>query len=223
MDKVSIIQFFNERIPDMVAVKAELDHTAQLQSEIWNAALASQKEGGQAVGAARLVLDAQGGQADDLEVAPDAALDLRFARDEQPRAIGREAGELDVAKARIHRRRGQGIDAPTGDRARSVARRLTVAHATHRERLGRKVARLGRAQIPWRKHMERRDRLFELFRERTLSRLFAIGVFLGLLFLFRHLWALFIFFIAYVGVMCLYNVDTPKQFASKPFKFGREM
>lgn len=37
------------KIPDMVAVKAELDHTAQLQSEIWNAALASQKEGGQAV------------------------------------------------------------------------------------------------------------------------------------------------------------------------------
>ena len=34
------------KIPDMVAVKAELDHTAQLQSEIWNAALASQKEGG---------------------------------------------------------------------------------------------------------------------------------------------------------------------------------
>lgn len=35
--------------------------------------------------------------------------------------------------------------------------------------------------------------------------------------------SIFIFFIAYVGVMCLYNVDTPKQFASKPFKFGREM
>lgn len=53
--------------------------------------------------------------------------------------------------------------------------------------------------------MERRDRLFELFRERTLSRLFAIGVFLGLLFLFRHLWALFIFFIAFersFGFIC---------------------
>ena len=37
------------KIPDMVAVKAELDRTAELQKEIWKVALASQKEGGQAV------------------------------------------------------------------------------------------------------------------------------------------------------------------------------
>ena len=37
------------KIPDMAAVKAELGRTAQLQDEIWKAALVSQKEGGQAV------------------------------------------------------------------------------------------------------------------------------------------------------------------------------
>jgi hypothetical protein len=37
------------KIPDMVAVKAELDRTAQLQGEIWKAALAGQKEYGQAI------------------------------------------------------------------------------------------------------------------------------------------------------------------------------
>lgn len=37
------------RIPDLVAVKAELDRTAQLQNEIWKAAMDGQKEGGQAV------------------------------------------------------------------------------------------------------------------------------------------------------------------------------
>lgn len=35
--------------------------------------------------------------------------------------------------------------------------------------------------------------------------------------------SIFIFFIAYIGVMCLYGVNTPKGFASKPFKFGREL
>jgi len=37
------------KIPDMVAVKAELDRTAQLQGEIWQAAVAGRKEGGQAI------------------------------------------------------------------------------------------------------------------------------------------------------------------------------
>lgn len=37
------------KIPDMVAVKIELDRTAQLQSEIWKVAMAGQKEVGQAV------------------------------------------------------------------------------------------------------------------------------------------------------------------------------
>lgn len=41
--------------------------------------------------------------------------------------------------------------------------------------------------------------------------------------LFGLVLSLFIFFIAYVGVMCLYGVNTPKGFASKPFKFGKEM
>jgi len=37
------------KIPDMVAVKAELNRTAQLQNEIWKVAMAGQKEGGQMV------------------------------------------------------------------------------------------------------------------------------------------------------------------------------
>jgi hypothetical protein len=37
------------KLPDMVAVKAALDRTANLQNEIWRAAVAGQKEGGQAV------------------------------------------------------------------------------------------------------------------------------------------------------------------------------
>jgi hypothetical protein len=37
------------KIPDLVAVKAEMERTTQLQDEIWKAALAGQKEGGQAV------------------------------------------------------------------------------------------------------------------------------------------------------------------------------
>jgi hypothetical protein len=37
------------KIPDTVAVKAELDHTAQLQGEIWKVALAGQKESGQVI------------------------------------------------------------------------------------------------------------------------------------------------------------------------------
>ena len=37
------------KIPDMVAVKAELDRTAQFQNEIWKIAIAGQKEGGQMV------------------------------------------------------------------------------------------------------------------------------------------------------------------------------
>lgn len=41
--------------------------------------------------------------------------------------------------------------------------------------------------------------------------------------IFGILLSLFIFFVTYVGVMCLFNTNTPKSFASKPFKFGREM
>lgn len=37
------------KIPDLAAVQAELDRTTQLQLEIWKAAIAQQKEGGQAV------------------------------------------------------------------------------------------------------------------------------------------------------------------------------
>jgi hypothetical protein len=37
------------KIPDMAAVMAELDRTAQLQKEIWRVAIAGQKEVGQAV------------------------------------------------------------------------------------------------------------------------------------------------------------------------------
>ena len=37
------------KIPDMAAVTSELGRTAQLQDEIWKAAMVSQKEGGQAV------------------------------------------------------------------------------------------------------------------------------------------------------------------------------
>jgi hypothetical protein len=35
--------------------------------------------------------------------------------------------------------------------------------------------------------------------------------------------AIFIFFILYCGFMCLYGVNTPRSFPSKPFKFGREL
>lgn len=35
--------------------------------------------------------------------------------------------------------------------------------------------------------------------------------------------SLFISFISYVGFMCLYGTKIPKSFASKPFKFGKEM
>ncbi len=41
------------------------------------------------------------------------------------------------------------------------------------------------------------DRLRALFRERTLSRIVAISVFLGVLYLFRHLWATLVFFVAF--------------------------
>jgi hypothetical protein len=37
------------KVPDMAAVKAELDRTAQLQDEIWKLAIAGQKEAGQVV------------------------------------------------------------------------------------------------------------------------------------------------------------------------------
>jgi hypothetical protein len=37
------------KMPDIAAVKAELDRTSKLQGEIWQAALTGQKEGGQAV------------------------------------------------------------------------------------------------------------------------------------------------------------------------------
>lgn len=35
--------------------------------------------------------------------------------------------------------------------------------------------------------------------------------------------SIFVTFVSYVGVMCLYGTNTPKAFASKPFKFGKEM
>lgn len=35
--------------------------------------------------------------------------------------------------------------------------------------------------------------------------------------------SIFIFFVAYVGVMCLFNTNTPLVTPKKPFKFGREM
>ena len=35
--------------------------------------------------------------------------------------------------------------------------------------------------------------------------------------------SLFIFIVAYIGVMCLYNTHSPKDVPRKPFKFGREM
>lgn len=35
--------------------------------------------------------------------------------------------------------------------------------------------------------------------------------------------SLFIFFVAYVGVMCLYNTNSPLTVPRKAFKFGREM
>lgn len=35
--------------------------------------------------------------------------------------------------------------------------------------------------------------------------------------------SIFVFLVAYVGVMCLYNVNTPLMTPKKPFKFGREM
>ena len=41
--------------------------------------------------------------------------------------------------------------------------------------------------------------------------------------IFGILLTLFIFFVTYVGVMCLFNTNTPRTFANKPFKFGREM
>lgn len=41
--------------------------------------------------------------------------------------------------------------------------------------------------------------------------------------IFAILLSIFLFFITYVGVMCLFNTKTPKGFASKPFKFGREL
>ena len=41
------------------------------------------------------------------------------------------------------------------------------------------------------------DRLLSFLREKTLARVLAIGAFLGLLFLFRHLWATLLFFVAF--------------------------
>lgn len=41
------------------------------------------------------------------------------------------------------------------------------------------------------------DRILSLFREKTFSRLFSISLFLLLLFLFRHLWAVVVFFVAF--------------------------
>jgi hypothetical protein len=41
--------------------------------------------------------------------------------------------------------------------------------------------------------------------------------------IFGILLTLFIFFVTYVGVMCLFNTNTPRSFANKPFKFGREL
>lgn len=35
--------------------------------------------------------------------------------------------------------------------------------------------------------------------------------------------SVFVFFVAYVGVMCLYNTNTPLTTPKKAFKFGREM
>ena len=35
--------------------------------------------------------------------------------------------------------------------------------------------------------------------------------------------SLFIFFVAYVGVMCLFNTNCPTTTPRKPFKFGREL
>jgi len=37
------------KVPDMVAVRAELERTSKLQNEIWKVALAGQKEGGQVI------------------------------------------------------------------------------------------------------------------------------------------------------------------------------
>jgi predicted PurR-regulated permease PerM len=45
--------------------------------------------------------------------------------------------------------------------------------------------------------MKTDDRIARLFGEQTFSRLFSIGAFLGLLFLFRHLWAVAVFFVAF--------------------------
>jgi hypothetical protein len=41
--------------------------------------------------------------------------------------------------------------------------------------------------------------------------------------IFGIILSLFLLFVTYVGVMCLYNTNTPRAFASKPFKYGREM
>ena len=35
--------------------------------------------------------------------------------------------------------------------------------------------------------------------------------------------SIFVFVVAYIGVMCLYNVNTPMMTPKKPFKFGREL
>lgn len=40
---------------------------------------------------------------------------------------------------------------------------------------------------------------------------------------FGILLSIFIFFITYIGVMCLYDVKTPRNFAQKQLKFGKEM
>jgi predicted PurR-regulated permease PerM len=42
-----------------------------------------------------------------------------------------------------------------------------------------------------------KDRIRDLFRERTFSRVFALALFLGGLFLFRHLWPTFVFFVIF--------------------------
>lgn len=41
--------------------------------------------------------------------------------------------------------------------------------------------------------------------------------------LFGIMLSLFVGFITFVGVMCLYGVKTPQHVPSKPFRFGREM
>ncbi len=75
---------------------------------------------------ARHVPMARLGEPEDLELALDGARHLRLAGQKEPGSVGREAGQLDVAKLRLGRRGRQRIHPPAGGRTLAVGRLVGV-------------------------------------------------------------------------------------------------